>query len=58
MFGSEVAVWSIGCLAAPNPEYNRFAKSNHGFAYVAVSADGDFNFENYRISSDWKVRTG
>ena len=58
MFGREIAVWSVGCLCAPNPAYNRFAKSNHGFAYVAVSADGEFNFENYRISSDWKVRTG
>ena len=57
MFGSEVAVWSIGCLAAPNPEYNRFAKSNHGFAFVRLSPDGQFDFENYRISKDWQVRT-
>lgn len=57
MFGREVAVWSIGCLSAPNPEYNRFAKSNHGFAFVSVGSDGEFDFENYRISKDWKVRT-
>jgi predicted phosphodiesterase len=57
MFGSEVAVWSIGCLAAPNPEYNRFAKSNHGFAFVRLSPDGQFDFENYRVSKDWQVRT-
>ena len=57
MFGREVAVWSIGCLSAPNPEYNRFAKSNHGFAFVSVGSDGEFDFENYRISRDWKVRT-
>ena len=57
MFGSEVAVWSIGCLSAPNPEYNRFAKSNHGFAFVRLSADGQFDFENYRVSKDWQVRT-
>lgn len=57
MFGSEVAVWSIGCLASPNPEYNRFAKSNHGFAFVRLSSDGQFDFENYRISKDWQVRT-
>ena len=57
MFGSEVAVWSVGCLCALNPEYNRFAKSNHGFAFVSIGSDGDFDFENYRISRDWKVRT-
>lgn len=57
MFGKEVAVWSIGCLSAPNPDYNRFAKSNHGFAFVSIGADGEFDFENYRISKDWKVRT-
>lgn len=57
MFGSEVAVWSVGCLSAPNPEYNRFAKSNHGFAFVRLSSDGQFDFENYRISKDWQVRT-
>jgi predicted phosphodiesterase len=57
MFGREVAVWSVGCLCALNPEYNRFAKSNHGFAFVSIGSDGDFDFENYRISKDWKVRT-
>jgi predicted phosphodiesterase len=57
MFGSEVAVWSIGCLSSPNPEYNRFAKSNHGFAFVRLCSDGQFDFENYRISKDWQVRT-
>lgn len=57
MFGREVAVWSVGCLCGLNPRYNRFAKSNHGFAYVSVSAGGDFDFENYRVSRDWKVRT-
>lgn len=57
MFGREVAVWSVGCLCAPNPEYNRFAKSNHGFAFVSLATDGQFDFKNYRISQDWKVRT-
>ncbi len=57
MWGREVAVWSVGCLSALNPRYNRFAKSNHGFAMVSIAADGDFDFENYRISKDWKVRT-
>lgn len=56
MWGSEVAVWSIGCLSAPNPGYNRFGKSNHGFAFVEVHSDGEFDFINYRISKDWKVR--
>lgn len=57
MFGREIAVWSTGHLAAPNPEYNRFAKSNHGFAYAEVSSNGEYNVENYRISRDWQVRT-
>jgi predicted phosphodiesterase len=57
MFGREIAVWSTGHLAAPNPEYNRFAKSNHGFAYAEVSNTGEYNVENYRISRDWQVRT-
>jgi len=57
MFGREIAVWSTGHLAAPNPEYNRFAKSNHGFAYAEVSSKGEYNVENYRISRDWQVRT-
>jgi predicted phosphodiesterase len=57
MFGREIAVWSTGHLAAPNPEYNRFAKSNHGFAYCEVASDGEYNVENYRMSKDWKVRT-
>ena len=57
MFGREVAVWSTGMLCAQNPEYNRFAKSNWGFAYVHIEKDGEFSVENYRISKDWKVRT-
>jgi predicted phosphodiesterase len=56
MFGREVAVWSTGMLCAQNPEYNRFAKSNWGFACVEVYGDGEFSVENYRISEGWKVR--
>lgn len=57
MNGREIAVWSIGMLCAPNPEYNRFAKSNYGFAFVEVASDGQYDVENYRIGKDWKVRT-
>lgn len=57
MFGKEIAVWSTGMLCDPHPEYQRFGKSNWGFAYVEIFAKGDFGVENYRISSDFKVRT-
>ena len=57
MFGKETVVWSIGCLAALNPHYDRFAKSNHGFAAVDVASDGSYDVLNYRIGQDAKVRT-
>jgi len=57
MFGSEVFCWSTGCLCDLRPEYARINKWNHGFASVTVFADGEFGVENYRITTDGKVRT-
>ena len=52
----ETTTWSQGCLCDMNPRYARINKWNHGFAFVDVGADGDFDLTNYRINSDGKVR--
>jgi predicted phosphodiesterase len=57
MFGREVAVWSIGCLAADNPEYQRIGKTNKGFAFAEVASDGTFNVNNLRVEKSGTVRT-
>lgn len=57
MFGREVAVWSTGCLAADNPEYQRIGKTNKGFAFVEVASDGTFNVNNLRVEKSGTVRT-
>lgn len=57
MFGKEIAVWSIGCLAAENPEYQRIGKQNHGCALVEVDKSGDFGVENFRVARNGTVRT-
>lgn len=45
----EVFCWSTGCLCAMWPEHARINKWNHGFAFVEVANDGQFNVENLRI---------
>lgn len=57
MWGKETVVWSVGCLCAMNPEYNRFAKSNWGYAHAEVGKDGTYSVLNYRIGQDYTVRT-
>lgn len=57
MFKSETTTWSQGCLCDMSPEYARVNKWNLGFAYVEVDKDGEYNVHNYRLSSDYKVRT-
>lgn len=52
----EVATWSTGCLCGLNPEYARINKWNHGFAFVEVATDGEFNLMNLRVNKG-KVRT-
>jgi len=56
MFGKETACWSQGCLCELTPRYARINKWNHGFAFIEVERDGDFNVHNYRISNEGKVR--
>lgn len=56
MFHKETACWSQGCLCELTPKYARINKWNHGFAYIEIAGDGDYNVHNYRISADGKVR--
>jgi predicted phosphodiesterase len=57
MFGREIFCWSTGCLCDLRPDYARFNKYNHGFAIATVQADGEFDVENLRITSEGKVRS-
>jgi len=41
--------WSIGCLSDLHPDYRPVNKWNHGFAFVMVDNDGDFEMHNYKI---------
>jgi predicted phosphodiesterase len=47
--------WSTGCLCDLTPEYARINGWNHGGAVVTVHKDGEFDVENFRITSG-KVR--
>lgn len=53
---NETTTWSQGCLCNMSPKHARINKWNHGFAFVEVASDGDFDLSNYRINSDGKVR--
>lgn len=44
-----VSCWSVGCLCDMHPDYMPLNKWSHGFAVVAVHANGGFEVENYRI---------
>ncbi len=57
MWHAETMTWSQGCLCALTPEYARINRWNHGFAHIDVAADNQFNVHNYRLSSDYEVRT-
>lgn len=56
LWHKEVSVWSTGCLCGMHPEYARINKWNHGFAFVEVAKDREFNVENLRVTKDGKVR--
>jgi predicted phosphodiesterase len=43
-----VTTWSLGCLCQLHPEYARFNKWNHGFAFLNVDGK-DFEIRNRRI---------
>lgn len=55
LLGDVVTTWSMGCLCGLSPEYMPYNKWNHGFAFVEVFNNGDFELKNLRII-DGKVR--
>lgn len=53
--GEVVTCWSLGCLCGLQPDYMPYNKWNHGFGWVEVFDNGDFEVKNLRII-DGKVR--
>jgi predicted phosphodiesterase len=53
---NETMAWSTGCLSGLSPEFARVNRWNHGFAYVDVASDGQFNLHNQRVSRRYEVR--
>lgn len=53
--GDVVTCWSIGTLCGLMPEYMPYNKWNHGFAWLEVHDNGDFEVKNLRIING-KVR--
>lgn len=49
MNGRITTTWSVGCLSELHPMYMPLNKWNHGFAFVEVQDDGDFQVQNKRI---------
>jgi len=49
MNGRITTTWSVGCLSELHPDYMPLNKWNHGFAFIEVEADGNFNVQNKRI---------
>lgn len=49
MNGRITTTWSVGCLSDLHPEYMPMNKWNHGFAFIEVADDGDFQVHNKRI---------
>lgn len=47
--GQVVTAWSTGCLCHLHPDYMRINKWNHGFAFIKVYKDGNFEVDNLRI---------
>jgi len=49
MNGRITTTWSVGCLSDLHPEYMPMNKWNHGFAFIEVEDNGDFQVHNKRI---------
>ena len=49
MNGRITTTWSVGCLSELHPDYMPLNKWNHGFAFIEVESDGNFNVQNKRI---------
>ena len=47
--GKVVACHSTGCLCGLEPEYAPYNNYNHGFAFVEVGKDGNYEVENIKI---------
>lgn len=54
----EIVCWSTGCLCGLNADYAVINKWNAGFAVVDVAADGQFEVDNLRLNTDYRVRSG
>jgi predicted phosphodiesterase len=57
MWHNETFCWSQGCLCDLCPPWLRINRHNHGFAAVTVASDNQFDLNNYRLSTDFTVRT-
>jgi predicted phosphodiesterase len=57
LWHKETFCWSQGCLSDLCPAWLRINRWNHGFAAIDVSADGQFDLSNYRLSSSYEVRS-
>ena len=58
LWHNEVFCWSTGCLCDMTPDYARVGnKWNHGAAVVRVEGSGDFDVENFRITSTGEIRS-
>jgi predicted phosphodiesterase len=57
LWHQETFVWSTGCLCDMTPAYSRINRWNHGFAFVDVGQDSQFDVTNYRINNAGDVRT-
>lgn len=49
MNGRITTTWSVGCLSELHPDYMPLNKWNHGFAFIEVESNGDFQVHNKRI---------
>lgn len=49
MNGRITTTWSVGCLSELHPDYMPLNKWNHGFAFIEVEEDGNFQVHNKRI---------
>lgn len=49
MNGKITTTWSVGCLSELHPHYMPLNKWNHGFAFIEVEDNGDFQVHNKRI---------
>lgn len=47
--GKSVTAWSTGCLSELHPQYMPINRWNHGFAYVTVDSEGDFEVDNLQV---------